>query len=276
MSVDFCCQRDDRACGDCAFSGECALPQRELPKLRARVAELERENTALRRDCKEARALLAVALPDAARAALSPPSDGGTGPRDGADGRPTMSEPVKLWRYYLPTVDGLSGWAEIVLGSNGFFAAVSDYGNYSYAWRDTGRADFRAFVAALEREPDYIAGKLGPCSGHQFPIDYERTIKCIREHIVSSRRDGLSKERARREWEAVRSFATEPNDYGLNRWFDATGFDDRGEFVCRSPPAGLRAFCERTIPRLAAAIRAEMEAERASNAERAAGKEGAR
>jgi hypothetical protein len=39
------------------------------------------------------------------------------------------SEPVRLWRSVLPPVrDG--GWAVIHLDAAGFFAAVSDYGDY--------------------------------------------------------------------------------------------------------------------------------------------------
>jgi hypothetical protein len=62
---------------------------------------------------------------------------------------------VKLYRYYLASTNARRfEWAECVLASTGFFGCVSDYGNYSFAWRGFGGGDFREFFAAIE--PDYL------------------------------------------------------------------------------------------------------------------------
>jgi len=178
---------------------------------------------------------------------------------------------LRIWRYYLPNERepgwAGEGWAEIVLSSGGFFAAVSDYGNYAFAWRFNARGgeDFRSFVASLAGDPSYVIGKLGPCSERPYPVDYEKTIKFIRECILQARRDdSLTKEKAREEWSNVGLFADEPNDFGLQRWHHDTSLSDSGELVCCSPPASLRAFCERTMPRLAEVLRAELQAEKAA------------
>lgn len=169
---------------------------------------------------------------------------------------------VTCWRYYLPSQKG-EGFAEIVLCSSGFFGAVSDYGNYSFAWRHFGEGDFRAFVAGLGW--DYLAGKLGPCSGHQDQADYERTVKVIREHILEHRREGYySKDMARAEWEAVELLDGEATEVGIHEWMEATRIEDACELISYGPSVHLRAFCRQTMPRLAELLRAELEAERAA------------
>lgn len=51
------------------------------------------------------------------------------------------------------------GWlGQIVLTSDGMFASVTDYGNFSFAWRCIGNQSFREFILSLEY--DYFASKL--------------------------------------------------------------------------------------------------------------------
>ena len=47
---------------------------------------------------------------------------------------------------------------QVVITSDGFFAAVTEYGNFSYSWPSTGRKDFREFLLGLD--PDYFGGKM--------------------------------------------------------------------------------------------------------------------
>jgi hypothetical protein len=174
---------------------------------------------------------------------------------------------LRIWRYYLPNENG-QGWAEIVLSSGGFFAAVSDYGNYAFAWRHHGEPDFRIFVANIAADPSYVAGKLGPCSGRPYPVDYEVTVKAIREEILQKRRNArLTKEQARHEWDLSDTLESESCDFGLADWHRETSISDASELVHRRPPANLRAFCERTMPRLAEVLRAELQAEKAAAGE---------
>lgn len=63
-----------------------------------------------------------------------------------------------MLKYYkLPSIKG-EGWAHISLNTEtGFFATVSDWGNYAYIWTAPG-GEFRAFLMGLQ--PDYLYGKL--------------------------------------------------------------------------------------------------------------------
>lgn len=59
--------------------------------------------------------------------------------------------------YTLKTDNG--AWlGQIVLTSDGSFMSISDYGNFSYAWRHHGEDDFRQFLIELDK--DYFAGKM--------------------------------------------------------------------------------------------------------------------
>ncbi len=63
---------------------------------------------------------------------------------------------VTAQSYTLKTPEG--GWlGQIVITNDGMFAAVTDYGNASYAWRAFGD-DFKAFLLRLDRY--YFATKM--------------------------------------------------------------------------------------------------------------------
>lgn len=63
------------------------------------------------------------------------------------------------------TVKSYTLWTEagqwlgqVVLTSDGMFASVTDYGNFSFSWRHTGEDDFRKFIISLNA--DYFATKM--------------------------------------------------------------------------------------------------------------------
>lgn len=59
--------------------------------------------------------------------------------------------------YTIYTEQG--GWlGQIVITSDGAFMSVTDYGNFSFAWRSYGDDDFREFLCRLN--VDYFAGKM--------------------------------------------------------------------------------------------------------------------
>jgi hypothetical protein len=107
-----------------------------------------------------------------------------------------MTTPIKLWRYHLPNING-EGWAIIVIGSDGFFSAVSDYGNYGYFWSHHGCADIREFFLRAAVEWDYFRRKLSP----EEDYDSEKTYQNIRSCILDGRRGGGR--RAREEWDRL-------------------------------------------------------------------------
>ena len=95
----------------------------------------------------------------------------------------TVPKMIKLYQYNLPSIDGLEGWANIIIGENGFFAAVSDYGNYAYRWTHFGTGDFRVWL--LDIEPDYLAGKIS----RRNAFDLEGSIAIAKQHIIEIRRE---------------------------------------------------------------------------------------
>jgi hypothetical protein len=165
-----------------------------------------------------------------------------------------MSEPVKLWRYYLSN-ENREGWAEIVIGSTGFFAAVSDYGNYAFAWRSMGVDDARKFFLRAPDDWCYFAGKLG--GAHAREYDGVATRLAIREEIIRLRRDGgLTRDEARAEWELAEG-NIEDSEVWLGIWWSRTKIDAT-ELRRTRLDASLEAFCKVTMVRLAEVIRAEL------------------
>ena len=171
-----------------------------------------------------------------------------------------MSEPVKLWRYYLPSEDGLEGWAEIVIASTGFFAAVSDYGNYAYGWRCTGCDDVRKFF--LDTDWHYLATKLG--GQHARVYDGAATVRAIRDEILKRRRSReWERHEAKEEWERVDSnIESSAEWFGI--WWSETKIEDAHEYQRHCIDVSLEAFCKKTMARLAEVIRADLEREAAA------------
>lgn len=192
-----------------------------------------------------------------------------------------MNKPVVLHRYAFPSREG-EGWAIVVLGSDGFFSAVSDYGNYAFLWSSTGYADFREFMIRISGDAGYVCGKLS-----RTRFSPERTKKLIREYVVSGRRDGAfdhrcfrdpiadpaarrrfaeddvssPREWARYEWDLVEQVADAES---FRDWGERTIFfrDDWYEYAAEEYPSDVRAFCERVLKRLADALKVELAAER--------------
>lgn len=84
-----------------------------------------------------------------------------------------------IHRYDLHGPDRLN-WATVILTSDGIFTAVSDYGEFGYVWRATGREDFREFF--FDKGPGhwyYFAEKF---SGGRREYDQDSTGK--RLHIM--------------------------------------------------------------------------------------------
>lgn len=165
-----------------------------------------------------------------------------------------MSE-IKIWRYLIPPVDNIEGWGIFLLDSTGMFAAVTDYGNYAYKWTHHGRDDFRKFVIGLEKESDYLLGKVAPNKEY----DGEGTIKRIKKDILEHRREGAyTKDFARREWILINNNGNMDSAYGFYKWYEETAITDASEFYTEKWPTSYIAFAKKLIPRLTNAIRKEL------------------
>ncbi|WP_426730191.1 hypothetical protein [Myxococcus faecalis] len=187
-----------------------------------------------------------------------------------------MSAPT-VWQYRLRTSTG--AWlADVILREDGFFATVSDWGNYAFRWTSPGMP-FREFVARLASSPDYVSGKLESRDWY----DGEGTLKRIREHILTSRREGSwTKEEAANEWRVLaESLDTRDGsvprgawDIDLeqfSRWYHATSIGDASGFARYDYPPDVRSFAREVMPALAVAIRAELAAEQQAQAAQAGG-----
>lgn len=182
----------------------------------------------------------------------------------------TTPPPVKLWRYYLRgTKQDPWEWAEVVLGSEGFFATVSDYGNYSFSWTHFGRTrgvDFRDFFSGLG--PDYVHSKISAGSGRVY--DPKASAKKAREMICKARRNHYIHARAARDaWNEI------DDDYGhlddafaWNDWaLHSVGADLLSDFYeiyefCYSemPEPQSWMFCTKILPRLQQVLKDERSA----------------
>jgi hypothetical protein len=169
----------------------------------------------------------------------------------------TFPDGSALKRYELPSIDGLEGWATIVLGADGFFAAVTDYGNYAYRWCHTGDDDFRNFVVSISG--DYLLGKVS----RDDVYDGETTARDIKRRIRRQRREGwITKDEARTEWELVESCDVENGgEHAFGCWYEETNMCDASKMRSDRYPNDATAFAEKTLPRLKAMLRAELAAE---------------
>lgn len=63
---------------------------------------------------------------------------------------------MKAWVYQLKNDDG-SWLGDVILTESGVFAAVTDWGNFSYGWR-LGDETIKEFM--LRIRPDYLSDKM--------------------------------------------------------------------------------------------------------------------
>jgi len=217
--------------------------ERNIAKLKARYGAQFTEAAALNRDLDAERKTLEEA------AKLITPGRGVSPPAAGAG----MSE-LKFYRYYLPNDSGREGWADFVLRSDGWFGVVSDYGNYVFHWTHFGNRDFRHFVLGLH--DDYVMSKLG---NQVFSVD--KAINNYKDVIWRRRLNKLIKDRddARYAWDELENISCETD---LHEWLSGAGYGMMGEDYydvnTRDYPGDLRAFAQKTMPRLKDAIRKEM------------------
>lgn len=156
-----------------------------------------------------------------------------------------------LRRYNVRNAKGR--WlADIVISDDGFFATVSDYGNYAYAWTHAGDC-FRSFL--FNTEADYLVSKLKP--GYVYAGD--KTILSVKEHILSRRRTlDMSASKARAEWYLLDAYNNlgDANDFGS--WLESTNIRDAYELACSERDPQAMHFAEQVWPAFVAMLRAEL------------------
>lgn len=163
---------------------------------------------------------------------------------------------MKIWRYDLPNVDRC-GWAIVVICEDGYFSAVTDYGNYAYKWSSFGDC-FRTFLVGLENGQRYISGKIS-----RKEYNGEATCKDIKECILEMRRNGsFTEEEARKEWQLIAENNGLETEVDFTRFYDSTEIDDVNELYGESYNNDAIAFVKEILPRLVKTIRTELESEK--------------
>jgi hypothetical protein len=153
------------------------------------------------------------------------------------------------YRYSIPSVR-CEGWAEVVLGSDGFFAVVSDYGNWAFSWRHRGEGvGIREFI--LHVWPDYFINKIQ----HDDEFDAEGSVVNFKDDICRMRRERrLDAETARDLWDGLDY--EEHNENALQSWYDdnSVHFSEGWENFRRRPCSQATAFAKNVLPRLKVGI----------------------
>ena len=167
-----------------------------------------------------------------------------------------------LKKYYIPS-DRKSheGYAYIVIDTDtGFFATVSDYGNYAYLWTHPG-CEFRKFLIGLE--PDYLHGKLMHGRPDHQVFNGEATKAAIIEGIEqwnnSSKEDndGTDQPDYKDELALIKD-ADFDSIRGFDDWCNLTTLDDTWEYQKMTPEPQCRAFCEKVMPRFKKLLEEEL------------------
>lgn len=152
-----------------------------------------------------------------------------------------MTDDIKLRRYVLRKSPG---WAVVVIGSDGYFSAVSDYGNYAFWWSAHGHDDFRKFLLRAKRSSDYFINCLSP----KMEYDGEETVKRIKEEIISRRSDGsITRETARREWDDIEYYEVEESLHAFYTWAQETKIGDAWEMSASKYNADAEHFVKRVM-----------------------------
>lgn len=162
---------------------------------------------------------------------------------------------VKVWRYSFPSIKG-EGWAIFFLDEIGCFAALSDYGDWSYRWNIRGLDEgvtFRHFL--LQCDDDYILRKIAPIQEY----DPESTLQGIKETILGMRREKqLTKEEARDEWELPDRHEGLCDEFQFWGWTQDTELSDTHEFHCTKHSDRAKVFLKQCMPRLREAIKHDL------------------
>jgi hypothetical protein len=162
--------------------------------------------------------------------------------------------------YNLPNSAPGEGWAVIVIDvDRGFFATVSDWGNYAYLWSNPG-GEFRRFL--INCDAHYLYGKLMSGRPDMKVFDGEATKAAILEHLEEANKTEL--EIHGKPWKhydkeldmlAGRYFGDKGE---FESWLSETLIEEAYEFCRTSPEQQCTSFCEKVMPRFKKLLHEEL------------------
>ena len=167
---------------------------------------------------------------------------------------------VQHWRYSFPSENG-EGWAIIFLDSAGCFAALSDWGNWTYRWNSRGinEPDFRQFF--LTASDEYLLEKLNPVQEY----DPEDTLKAVKQAYLEAFRSTSWRKRKRFErasaWMELNEMYNDLyTDSDFDQWLTCNpmDFDEPWYLRCDRHSQQAEQFIKRVMPRLREAIRKDL------------------
>jgi len=162
------------------------------------------------------------------------------------------AQPVRLWRFLVPPKKSLGSWGLFVVGSDGFFSCVTDYGNWAFRWTAMG-CDVRKFLQDVE--PDYLVGKL--TSGQRAELDPEATVEALMEQAKQCGFRKSQRAKLKGEVEGIRS------ETEFVAWFYTTDIELPGAEECmrtRRDPQCM-AMATKLMPRLAEMLKESLDRE---------------
>lgn len=163
---------------------------------------------------------------------------------------------AQLRRYQIPAGEFDCGGV-IVIGSDGYFSAVTDFGNYARAWPSYGPKGIDFREALCRFNIDYLCRKLGA-----EEYDGKKTESSIMEYLNNRLKDEFENDRAFIETEVhLLDECAMEHELDFHRWCGQTMLADPAEYWCGSFPSDLQNFATQTWPRFVTMLRAEMAAE---------------
>lgn len=166
---------------------------------------------------------------------------------------------MKVWNYTLKSEGVGEGWALVMMREDGFFATISDYGNYAYLWSSIGTDDFRKFILSLDGA--YLARKLKP----ESHVDADESFKNVAEDLKSRVKDGsLSKDQAKKARQVLARHSSDGDWEGFLRDQDAHQyFEEPWGFAISTLDSDVLSYAEKVLPRLKVVIQKDLEADQA-------------
>jgi hypothetical protein len=165
-----------------------------------------------------------------------------------------------LRRYDLPSDKTHEGWAKIVIDTDcGFFAAVSDFGNYANIWTHPG-SEFRKFLIGCS--PDYFQGKLMVERPNKSVFDGDATRAAVVEAVKELPTDTEEEaELHASELSLLMDYPSFDTPESFDEWADCSDLGYTWEYAKYIPEPQCRQFCEKVMPRFKAMLTIELEQE---------------
>ena len=161
---------------------------------------------------------------------------------------------ITVWRYIIRGING-EGWGYLLLASDGYFSAVSDYGNYAFRWTAIGEGrDFRDFLAHIGT--DYLISKIAPEKRYDGGLTEKHVRQLIDEQVASGL---LAEQDKKRELDLLRQQSGLENEFHFYEWMNRTDLVFEYQDIFETSHNGdAFNFCNKLFPRFAAVLRAEL------------------